>query len=179
MPGATFLEGDDVTLCPIEKDDVDFLTEAVNDPEVRVPLGVVEPRSTHQHEDWIEEVVEGDDGKVHLLVVAAGAPLGVVGTPWMDERHGHAYLSAWLAADAHGEGYGADATTTLVDYLFDERRMESLRAHAYDMNEKSNALLSSIGFEHVGRVPKAAFVDGEQQAQHVYAVTADQWRAKR
>jgi RimJ/RimL family protein N-acetyltransferase len=154
------------------------VTEAVNDPEVRVPLGTAEPRNRAYHEEWIEDEVADGDG-FDLLVVADDDPLGVLGTPWLDERYGHAYLSAWLAADAHGQGYGADATRTFVDFLFDERRMESLRAHAYEMNDKSNALLSKVGFEHVGTVPKAAYVDGEQQAEHVYAVTKDQWRAKR
>jgi ribosomal-protein-alanine N-acetyltransferase len=178
MPGATFLEGDRVELCTIETEDAAFVTEAVNDPAVRVPLGVAEPRNRASHEEWIEEEIPDGDG-FDLLVVADGDPIGVLGTPWLSERHGHAYLSAWLAADAHGQGYGADATATFVDFLFDERRMESLRAHAYDMNDKSNALLSSIGFEHVGAVPKAAYVDGEQQAQHVYALTKAQWREKR
>jgi RimJ/RimL family protein N-acetyltransferase len=178
MPGATFLEGDDVELRTIETDDAEFVTGAINDPEVRVPLGVAEPRNRAYHEEWIEGEVTDGDG-FDLLVVADGDPIGVLGTPWLSERHGHAYLSAWLERDAHGQGYGADATATFVDFLFDERRMESLRAHAYDMNEKSNALLSSIGFEHVGTVPKAGYVDGEQRAQHVYAVTRDQWRDQR
>ncbi|WP_227131280.1 GNAT family N-acetyltransferase [Halorubellus salinus] len=178
MPGATFLEGDRVELCTMEAEDAAFLTEAVNDPAVRQSLGVADPRSRAHHEEWIEEEVNGGDG-IALLVVADDEPVGVVSTVWIADRNGHAILSAWIAADAHGEGYGSDATTTFIDYLFDEKRMHSVRAEAYETNEASNALLSSIGLEHVGTIPEGAFVDGEFVDSHIYSITADDWRAQR
>jgi RimJ/RimL family protein N-acetyltransferase len=178
MPGATFLEGDRVELCTMEPEDAEFLTDAVNDPAVRQSLGVADPRSRAHHEEWIEEEVNGGDG-ITLLVVAEDDPVGVVSTVWVAERAGHVILSAWIAADAHGEGYGSDATATFVDYLFDEKRMHSVRAEAYETNEASNALLQSIGLEHVGTIPEGAFVDGEFVDSNVYAITADEWRAQR
>ena len=177
MPGATFLEGDAVELCTVESEDVEFLTEAVNDPAVRQSLGVADPRGRQHHEEWVEEV-NGDDDST-LLVVADDDPVGVLSTVWIADRNGHAILSAWIAADAHGEGYGSDATTTFVDYLFDEKRMHSVRAEAYETNDASNALLSSIGLEHVGTIPEGAFVDGEFVDSHIYSITADEWRAQR
>jgi ribosomal-protein-alanine N-acetyltransferase len=178
MPGATFLEGDDVELCTFEPEDAEFLTEAVNDPAVRQSLGVAEPRSRQHHEEWIEEEVDGGEGTT-LLVVAEGDPVGVLNTVWVAERAGHVILSAWIAADAHGHGYGSDATSTFIDYLFDERRMQSVRAEAYETNAASNALLQSIGLERVGTIPDGAFVDGEHVDSHIYATTADDWRAQR
>ncbi len=159
-------------------EDAEFLTDAVNDPAVRQSLGVADPRSRQHHEAWIEEEVDGGDG-ITLLVVADGEPVCVVNTVWVAERAGHVILSAWIAADAHGEGYGSDATATFIDYLFDEKRMHSVRAEAYETNEASNALLSSIGLEHVGTIPEGAFVDGEFVDSNVYATTADEWRAQR
>ncbi|WP_435346937.1 GNAT family N-acetyltransferase [Haloarchaeobius sp. HRN-SO-5] len=179
MPGATFLEGETVDLCTIEEEDLEFVTEGVNDPSVRVPLGVAQPRNRTQHEEWLEEQVAGDDG-INLLVVADDdEPVGVINSNWMSERHGHAVLSAWLAADAHGQGYGSDATRTFVTYLFEDRRMEVVRAEAFAFNEKSNAMLQSIGFEQVGTIPNWAYVGGEHHDSNVYAVTAEQWRDQR
>jgi len=175
MPGATFLEGDSADLCTIEKYDVAFVTEALNHPEVRVPLGIAEPKNETQHEEWVEEEVASDDG-FNLLIVADDEPVGVISSNWMSERHGHAVMSAWLAADAQGQGYGTDATSTFVDFLVDERRMETVRAEAFAFNEKSNAMLQSIDMERVGTIPNWAFVDGEHHDSHIYAVTADQWR---
>jgi RimJ/RimL family protein N-acetyltransferase len=178
MPGATFLEGEIVDLCTIEEEDLEFVTEGVNDPSVRVPLGVAEPRNQTQHEEWLEEHVASDDG-INLLIVADDDPVGVINSNYMSERHGYAVLSAWVAADAHGEGYGSDATCTFIDYLFDDRRMETIRAEAFAFNEQSNAMLQSIGMEHVGTIPNWAFVGGEHHDSNIYAVTADQWRAMR
>lgn len=178
MPGATFLEGETVELCTIAAADLEFLTDAVNDPDVRQSLGVGEPRSQLHHEEWLEEEVEGGDA-ISLLVVVDDDPVGLVSTYWLSERNGHAILSAWIAADAQGEGYGADATATFVDYLFDEKRLHSVRAEAYETNAASNGLLESLGFEHVGTIPEGAFVDGEFVDSNVWAVTADDWRELR
>ena len=178
MPGATFLEGDTVELCTIEEEDIDFITEAVNDPSVRVPLGLGDPRNQTQHEEWLEEEVSSDDG-INLLVVVDDEPVGIINSNWMSERHGHAVLSAWLAADAHGQGYGSDATRTFITYLFEDRRMETIRAEAFAFNDASNEMLQSIGLEHVGTIPNWAFVGGEHHDSNIYAVTADQWRAQR
>lgn len=178
MPGATFLEGDRVDLCTIETEDAEFVTEALNDPEVRVPLGIAEPKNETQHEEWIEEQVSSDEG-FNLLVVADEDPVGVINSNWLSERHGHAVMSAWLASDAQGQGYGADATSTFIDFLIDERRMETVRAEAFAFNDASNAMLQSIGMERVGTIPNWAFVDGEHHDSHIYAVTAAQWRNQR
>ncbi|WP_439026763.1 GNAT family N-acetyltransferase [Haloarchaeobius sp. DT45] len=174
MPGATFLSGDVVDLCNMEEEDIEFVTENVNDPDVRVPLGIGQPRNEKQHEEWFEEEVSSDDD-LTLLVVADDEPVGVIRSNWMNERHGHAILSCWLAADAHSQGYGKDATRTLIDYLFEERRMETVRAEAFEFNEPSNALLESIGMRHVGTLPNWAFVGGEHHDSNIYAVTAEQW----
>lgn len=37
MPGPRFLEGDTVTLRPIERDDIEFLHRVMNDPRVCGP----------------------------------------------------------------------------------------------------------------------------------------------
>lgn len=177
MPGATFLEGDDVRLCTIETEDAPFLTEALNDPGVRRSLGVADPRTEIEHEEWIEEEVADDDG-INLLIVADDEPVGVINTIWMSERHGHVILSAWIAANAQGDGYGSDATSTFIDFLFEERRMASVRAEAFESNAASNEMLQSIGLERVGSVPKGAFIDGSYEAHNIYAVTDEQWRAQ-
>ncbi|WP_435358723.1 GNAT family N-acetyltransferase [Haloarchaeobius sp. DFWS5] len=174
MPGATFLEGDVVDLCTVEEEDLDFVVEAINDPTVRVPLGIAEPRNRKQHQEWFEEEVSSDDSLV-FLIVADDEAVGVINANWMSERHGHTVLACWLSADAHGEGYGTDATETLVDYLFEERRMAAVRAEAFAFNEKSNALLQSIGMEHVGTLPEWVFVKGERHDSNIYVVTADEW----
>lgn len=178
MPGATFLRGETVELSTVEVEDAAFVTEARNDPDVRIPLGVADPRNELQYEEWIEEGVADEDG-IDLLVVADDEPVGAISSNWMSERHGHAVMSAWIAADAQGQGYGADATTTFVDFLFEERRMQCVRAEAFAFNENSNAMLQSIGMEQVGRIPDWAFADGEYHDANVYAVTAEQWRGQR
>ncbi|WP_435318730.1 GNAT family N-acetyltransferase [Haloarchaeobius sp. TZWSO28] len=176
MPGATFLSGDSVDLCTMEEEDIEFVTEGVNDPDVRVPLGIAQPRNETQHEEWFEEEVSSEDDLTLLIVPRNDdEAVGVIRSSWMNERHGHAMLSCWLAADAHSQGYGKDATRTLITYLFEERRMETVRAEAFEFNKKSNALLESIGMRHVGTLPNWAFVGGEHHDSNIYAVTADQW----
>lgn len=67
MPGATFAEGDTVTLRTVEEADLDFFQEARNDPRVRRPLTLNRADNGEQMRQFYENAICGDDS-VSLLV---------------------------------------------------------------------------------------------------------------
>ena len=50
MPGPVFLEGDHITLRTIEEEDLEFLQEAITDPQVRRSIGGSTPYNLKQEE---------------------------------------------------------------------------------------------------------------------------------
>ncbi|WP_435333153.1 GNAT family N-acetyltransferase [Haloarchaeobius sp. TZWWS8] len=173
MPGATFLSGESVDLRTIEKDDLEFVRDTVNDPAVRRNLASSVPCNMAM-EDWFENrVSKGDD--VKLLIWADGERVGNIGLNGLDATHGHAEVGYFVASGHQGRGYGGDALRTLTRYAFEERRLRTIYAHVFSFNEASTRLLESVGYEHTGRIPDWGFADGEYHDALIYAATADDW----
>lgn len=137
MPGAEFLSGEVVSLYTVEEEDLDFLQRWRNHPEVRVPLTDARPRNGGQMREFFEERVSSEDGVRLLACVSRDraepteevpedadvVPVGEVALPWMQDDHGSAMLSYWLAVPHQGNGYVTEAVELLLEWAFAERRL--------------------------------------------------------
>jgi RimJ/RimL family protein N-acetyltransferase len=174
MPGSRFLDGETVALHAVARDDLPWIADAVNRPDVRRPLGDVHARTLDDQEAWYDDVVQADD-QLRLLVVADGDRVGLVSLSNVDPTNGHAHLGYWIHADHRRQGYARDAVTAVLGHGFAERRLRTVVAHVYAFNDASVALLESLGFEQTGRYPDWEYHDGEHHDDLVYAITRDAW----
>ncbi|MFB6133907.1 MAG: GNAT family N-acetyltransferase [Halanaeroarchaeum sp.] len=174
MPGPTFLEGDRVDLHTIESEDIPFLQEMINDPEVRRYLTRNEPLTMEQEREWFEEHVSSDEG-VTLLVVTDDGPAGTVGMQEIPQMQGSAEVGISLATAHWGQGYGTAASRLLTEYAFRERRLHRLVVQVYDPNEGSKRIWEKLGYRHESVHEEAAYVDGAYVDLHRYAVLESEW----
>lgn len=177
MPGPVFLEGDRVTLRPIEEEDLEFLQTQVNDPRVWRPIGRSRPINSEQERDFFENVVCSDD-TVDLLIVADSTPVGTVGLFELDWETQAAEIGYWLAPEHHEQGYGTEATERVVQYAFDQLGLHRIAARVSEFNEPSRRLLESVGFTQEGVHRDDEFVDGEYHDVCWYGLLADEWHQK-
>ena len=77
MPGTVFLEGDKINLRTIEKEDIEFLRNGVNHPDVRVYMGNRRPQNLENEEDFFEEQICNEDA-VHLLISRDEERIGII-----------------------------------------------------------------------------------------------------
>ena len=174
MPGPVFLEGDAVSLRPVEREDLAFLTQWSNRPEVRVDSGITGPVTREDRESWFEDSQEDDS--VVLLACTDGEPVGVVGLKDVDERAGTAGLWYWIVPEYQGNGYATEAAGRIVDYGFRQRRLHKIVGESYAYNDGSIRVLEKLGFEREGIHREEAFVDGERVDVHRYGLLVDEWR---
>jgi RimJ/RimL family protein N-acetyltransferase len=172
MPGPTFLDGKEVALRPPEEEDVEFLQRNMNDPRVRRPLGATTPVSASDEAEWVEEA--NDEG-MSLLICVEGDPVGTIGLSDILETWGRAEVGYWLTPAAWGEGYATEATALLVEYGFDQRRLNKIVAHAFDFNTGSRRVLEKVGFTEEGIHRREAFVNGDFVDVHRYGLLADEY----
>ena len=173
MPGSVFLRGEVVTLRPMERDDVEFLTALVNDPTVRRSLAADRPIAQHDEREWIESANE--DGGVHLLACADDEPVGTVGLNEPNETWGVTELGYMIDPDHWGHGYATDAADRLCAYAFEERRLNKVFAEVYETNPASTRVLEKVGFEREGVHRQEAFVDGEYVDIYRYGLLASEY----
>ena len=178
MSNVVFVAGERVTLRPVEEDDLEFVTEGVNHPQVRPFVGQSFPTSLDRERRYLEEMNERLDA-IQVIAVAEDERVGVVEFDPIDRETGVAEIGFWIHPDHHGQGYGREALCLLVAYAFDELRIHKVTANAYDVNAASRGLLESVGFIHEGVGREDAFLDGEYHDTHYYGLLEREWRGRR
>lgn len=181
MPEARIMSGERVTLRTVESEDIPFVQRAYANPEIRYPVG-----SPLKNQKQLEGFGEGE-GADHFLICLDGDDADP-GQPDEDDvkRIGEACVSDfnwkrpevtyWLIPEVHGEGYGKEAVSMVIDYTFREYDTPAVGAEAYDFNDASRGLLESLGFTEEGRRRKFMFVDGEHRDMVQYGLLRREWR---
>lgn len=183
MPGPVFLEGDEVTLRPIEENDIEFIERCANDSQVWRYALDSNPMNREQGTEFFENVVSDTDG-VECLVYDDEEPLGLVSLtesqygPDETFRSRAAELAYWFAPEHHGQGYGSDAATRMIQYAFEDRNLRRVSARCGSFNDASVGLLESLGFEHEGTLREAAWFRGEYHDMLFYGLLRDEWDSK-
>ncbi|WP_224268320.1 GNAT family N-acetyltransferase [Haloprofundus salinisoli] len=183
MPGALVARGERVTVRTFETEDVPFLQRSHANPEIRYPMGTP-LKSQAELEPWTDDetdrlVVCLDDEDAHPGDADANhvTPLGVVAVEDADWRRPE--LTYWLVPEAHGEGYGKEAVSLAIDYVFRSYAHPAVGACAYESNDASRGLLESLGFDEEGRTRMAYFVDGEYVDTIQYGLLRREWDESR
>lgn len=174
MPGAVFLQGENVALRTIEGENLEFLRDVINDPRVREGLTIARPVNERQEREYFEERLSSDE-TIDLLVCYDGDPVGYVTLHDLDQRSGHCEIGIWLDAEHHGLGYGTEASHLLTEYAFDELRMHRVLARVLADNDASRRVWQKLGFVEEGVHRDEAFTDGEYVDVHYYGVLEDEW----
>lgn len=175
MPGPVFMTGDRVTLHTVEEDDLDHFARAHNDPDLRLPLCIDTPSNRDTIEEYFEETIADDDG-VHLLVCADDDPIGAVMFGEVDHTSGVADLAYWILPEHQDQGYGAEAVSLLLEYGFDELRLNRVQAECLASNRASRGLLEALDFEAEGQFREAEFREGRHVDVLRYGLLASEWR---
>lgn len=180
MPGARVVSDERVTLRTVEEEDLLFLQRASANPEIRYPLG-----TPIRNRDEIEDSYENGDSDRFLVCLdedSAGPTqateddvtrLGVVNV--MDADWKRPELGYWLVPEFHGDGYGKEVVSLVLDYVFREYSTPAVGAQAFEFNDASRGLLESLGFTKEGRLRKFMFVDGEHRDMVQYGLIRQEW----
>lgn len=182
MPGAIVTSGERVTLRTVEAEDASFVQRALTNPELRYPVGnpVVTRGELEERQDGDDDadrfVVCLDDGDPGAVDADDLTRIGQVNASDMSYRRPE--LGFWLAPEFHGEGYGAEAVSLLVDYVFRQYDVPAVEAQAYDFNDASRGLLESLGFAQEGRLRRFMFVDGAHRDMIQYGLLREEWRGR-
>lgn len=161
MPGPVFLPGERVALRAVEEEDLEFIRDAVNDPQVWKSVGGQDtPTNLAMERKFFEDMSRSDD-VVQFLIVDGETRVGLIELDPVEWDRRRAAVAFWIAGEFQGEGYARDALETLVTYAFDQLGLHKLSAEAFAFNDASISLLESVGFVEEGRLRKEEWIDGE------------------
>jgi RimJ/RimL family protein N-acetyltransferase len=176
MSGTVFLEGDSINLRTIEEDDIEFLRDGVNHPDVRVYMGKRRPQNLENEEEFFEEQVCGEE-TVHLMISKDDEKLGIISLmPQGDDAEKLAEIGIWIHPEHHGNGYGTEASQLITDYAFNQLNYHKIYARAYQGNKASQSVWEKLGFDKEGVFKDHTFTQGEYKDVVYYGVVEGEWQ---
>jgi RimJ/RimL family protein N-acetyltransferase len=165
------LEGKNVNLRILEKEDLPFYLKWVNDPSF---FGEYNPL---EQETKLEAEKEYDtappERKRFFVEKKDGTKIGVIGV-WTAGALWE--IGFALIPDERGKGYGTEAVTIMVDYLFLSRNLVRIQATTDLRNTASQSLLEKTGFKREGTLRKSYFMRGAWTDCYLYSILREEWK---
>ena len=173
-----FLEGELVSLRPLERDDAPAFVRWLNAPDVRAGLQVFRPLSLAAEYAFLENLGSTQEQQLVVGIVerTSGALVGACGLhdiSWRDRRALFGILigekSCW------GRGMGREASRLLVDYAFGTLGLHRVELHVYAFNTRALRTYQALGFVREGTLREHHFHDGRFVDTQTMAVLSDEW----
>jgi len=165
------LEGKNVNLRIIEKEDLSIVKEWVNDPEF---MGEHEPISQETLTDLEKEYDKLTEGQWFFIEKKDGSKIGYVAhflTGGKLTAIGYA-----LVPSERGKGYGSEAIQIMVDYLFLSKNIVRIQAETDPKNIASQKALEKAGFKKEGIIRKSFFSRGVWRDTALYSILREEWK---
>lgn len=172
MDRTAFIEGDTVSLYPVEEDDLEELRDVINHPDVWRWVSTVEPKSLEDERAFLEEIREDD--RVTFLVADDG-PVGTVELRLGARQDRSAELGIMLDPERHGEGIGTEAVELAVAYGFETLGLHRVWSRTDEGNEKMQRVFEKAGFEREGVQREQRYAAGEFHDMVIYGLLEGEW----
>jgi RimJ/RimL family protein N-acetyltransferase len=165
------LEGKNVNLRIMEKEDLPFYVNWVNDPAFFGEYNPVEQTTKAEMEK--NYGTSPPERKRFFIEKKDGTKIGVIGVfPVGDLWE----IGFTLIPSQRGKGYGPEAVTIMVDYLFLSRDLVRIQANTDLRNMASQSLLERTGFKREGVVRKSMFIHGQWRDLLLYSILREEWK---
>ncbi|MFP4664383.1 MAG: GNAT family N-acetyltransferase [Bacteroidales bacterium] len=147
------LKHKDIKLRALEPDDLDWLYNCENDPEIWHLSNTRLPFSRHLLSRYIEQAQESIfvQGQVRFVIADySGKPYGMLDFFDFDPFHQRAGIGIMVCKEVRGQGYAAQALDLAKAYAFEYLNLHQLYCNIAASNTASIKLFSSAGFRQSG-----------------------------
>ncbi len=175
--------GERVRLRAIERSDIPTFVRWFNDPEVRQYLLMHAPISTAQEERWFEDMLQRQQRREEFLFTVEArvgdewVPIGNVGLRRINWKDRRAVLGIALGEKAYwDQGYGTDATHTMLRFAFEELNLHRVELEVFDENVRARRCYEKAGFRYEGIRRQAVFSEGRYHDVHLMSVLREEFR---
>jgi RimJ/RimL family protein N-acetyltransferase len=163
------LEGRNVNLRIMEREDLSFYVKWVNDPNFFGEYNPLEQTTKVEMEKGFDTAPP--ERKRFFIEKKDGTKIGVVGVfPAGDLWE----IGFALIQSERGKGYGPEAVVILVDYLFLARDLVRVQATTDLRNVASQKVLEKAGFTREGVVRKSMFLRGQWRDLLLYSILREE-----
>jgi len=166
------LEGKNVNLRIMEKEDLPLFAEWLNNSEIvgefnplrQISKAEIEKDYEKRSYEQTEFIIEKKDGtKIgymwHFTFMTKALEIGI-----------------FLIPSERGKGYALEATHVIVDYLFLSKNIVRIQAGTHVDNITSKKALEKAGFKREGIHRKEMFIRGKWADICIYSILKEEWK---
>jgi len=105
--------------------------------------------------------------------------IGTLGGFWVSQPNGTMELGYAIAAPCWGMGLATEASSALINYLFEQFPIERLQARSMAPNQASIRVLEKLGFQFEGTQRSLICRRGAYWDVSIFAILRPEWQARR
>ena len=140
--------------------------------EMVLPIATKEIRTN-------DEIVKNEKPPTFAIENVDGDYIGGIRFNEINERHGTFDVGLMLWHNYRNKGYGKAAMKIILEYAFNERRLNKCNADCIDCNIASISLMKSLGFHQEGCVREDRFFNGKFHSRLLFGLTANEYNSQR
>ncbi len=173
-----FIEGENVSLCPLNMDHINLYAKWMNDPKIRKFERNKFPQTVEDVKKSFES--KNQDVKVELYFEIwhknDKKPIGYIGFPHIQWFIRNAFIF-FLIGDTNywGQNIATEAGKLVVNYGFSELNLHKITARTISTNMSSIRVAEKIGFTHEITLKKEVYIDGKHVDIVEYALFKEDW----
>lgn len=174
------LKGEKVLLRAIEKEDMEFLREMINDEEMeKNVVGWSFPVSKYEQEKWFESQMLNKNN-LRFIIELEGKRIGLATITNIDWKNRKACHGIKLyGEDIKRKGLGTDAVVTIMKYAFEELQINKLYSTILEYNEASLRLFEKCGWEREGILKESVYKNNKYVNEIVIGILKEQYENKK
>jgi RimJ/RimL family protein N-acetyltransferase len=162
------LEDEVVTLRPFERNDVEAIVAACQDPEIPRWTSVPSPYTEADALAWLES---GEEESFAVVDRSSGELLGSIGVRFPDD--GLAEVGYWVAKEARGRGVATRALVLVSAWVFERADVGRLQLRADTKNLASQRVAEKAGFVREGVLRSGLALKGERRDAVMYSLVRE------
>ena len=170
-----FIETGRLELKLAEEDDLEFLQELKNIPEVRRFHPELYPKNRRQTQDWLDSVNE-QDGNLLLVIWKDGERVGEVSLSKPEEDGISAGTGVSVHPEFQGGGIATEAMEELIDYGFRQWGLHRVFSGVLEFNKASQKVWEKLGFEKEAVHRDFTYCEGGHQDLVEYGILESEWK---
>jgi RimJ/RimL family protein N-acetyltransferase len=175
------LLGKNVNLRVVERDDVDFLAESINDVDFNsefLPVRQTSRAEVLRNFDNPPQVALVCERQRFIIEKKDGTRVGTI-THWLAQPERFMEIGYNVVREERGKGCGTEAVQLMVDYLFLSKDIARIQAFTDVRNKASQRVLEKAGFKREGTLREAGLVRGHRTDAYIYGVVREEWKEPR
>jgi len=171
--------GEKVRLRPIEREDLPQFVEWLSDPEMRRYLGMGLPFSLAQEERWFEDLqkrLQKQELVILTIEASEGAHIGNISLIDINWKDRYAELGITIGEkDYWNQGYGTDATRTMLRVAFDELSLHRVFPPVHAENARGIRCYEKVCFHREGTLRDSVFREGAYRDMFLMSILASEF----